>query len=265
MTATSVQTTVAQALHNVSYQTGSHQIIDDVSLEVKYGEVLALVGPNGAGKSTLLGLLAGDLHPTAGTVTLEGRDLTDWDTKELARIRAVLLQANQVAFSFTARDVIDMGRAPWIGTPESAEDEGAITQAIGLTDVGHLTGRTFPTLSGGEKARVSLARVIAQRTRIVMLDEPTAALDLRHQEDVLTIARNIAAQGRAVIVVLHDLSLSAAYADQIAILHQGQLAAIGHPDEVLTAKRVRDIYGTEVRIIHDPDTGRPIVLPRRSL
>src|SRR5699024_10324825 len=109
MTATSVQTAVAQALHNVSYQTGNHKMINEVSLEVNYGEVLALVGPNGAGKSTLLGLFAGDLHPTAGTVSLEGRDLADWDAKELARIRAVLLQANQVAFSFTARDVIEMG------------------------------------------------------------------------------------------------------------------------------------------------------------
>ena len=176
-----------------------------------------------------------------------------------------MLQSNQVAFSFTARDVIDMGRAPWIGTAESAADDEAITQAIDLTDVGHLTGRTFPTLSGGEKARVSLARVIAQRTRIVMLDEPTAALDLRHQEDVLTTARTIAAQGRAVIVVLHDLSLSAAYADRVAILDKGQLAAAGHPAEVLTAQRVRDIYGIQVRIIQDPDTGRPIVLPRRSI
>src|SRR5699024_774190 len=243
----------------------SHRIINDVSLDVNYGEVLALVGPNGAGKSTLLGLLAGDLHPTAGAVSLEGRDLADWDAKELARIRAVLLQSNQVAFSFTARDVIDMGRATWIGTVESAADDETITQAIDLTDVGHLTGRTFPTLSGGEKARVSLARVIAQRTRIVMLDEPTAALDLRHQEDVLTIARNLAAQGNAVIVVLHDLSLSAAYADQIAIMHNGQLAAHGHPTQVLTAQRVADIYGTKVRIMQDPDTGRPIVLPIRSL
>ena len=265
MTVTSIHTSVAQALHNVSYQTGSHRIINDVSLDVNYGEVLALVGPNGAGKSTLLGLLAGDLHPTAGAVSLEGRDLADWDAKELARIRAVLLQSNQVAFSFTARDVIDMGRAPWIGTAESAADDEAITQAIDLTDVGHLTGRTFPTLSGGEKARVSLARVIAQRTRIVMLDEPTAALDLRHQEDVLTTARTIAAEGRAVIVVLHDLSLSAAYADRVAILDKGQLAAAGHPAEVLTAQRVRDIYGIQVRIIQDPDTGRPIVLPRRSI
>lgn len=265
MTTTNTTTRTAQRLRNVSYQAGRHRIIDNVSLDVAYGEVLALVGPNGAGKSTLLGLLAGDLQPTAGEVLLDDKTLDDWDTKDLARVRAVLLQANQVAFSFTAQDVIEMGRAPWIGHPEAADDDVAITEAISLTDVAHLTGRTYPTLSGGEKARVSLARVIAQRTRIVMLDEPTAALDLRHQEDVLTIARNLAAQGNAVIVVLHDLSLSAAYADQIAIMHNGELAAHGHPSEVLTAQRVAEIYGTNVRIIQDPDTGRPIVLPIRSL
>lgn len=258
-------TTTALTLDAVSYQVGPHRIIDDVSLDVHYGQVLALVGPNGAGKSTVLGLLAGDIKPTAGAVSLDHRPLATWDSRELAQTRAVLLQANQVAFSFTAQDVIDMGRAPWIGTPQADRDEDAIAESIAVTDIEHLQQRSFPTLSGGEKARVSLARVLAQRTRIVMLDEPTAALDLRHQEEVLRIARQIASQGRAVIVVLHDLSLAAAYADTIAILHHGRLAACGAPQEVLTAERVEQIYGTAVRIIADPDTGRPVVLPRRHL
>ncbi|GAA2040057.1 hypothetical protein GCM10009720_20680 [Yaniella flava] len=158
-----------------------------------------------------------------------------------------------------------MGRAPWIGTSQAAEDEAAIAAAIAKTDVAHLTHRVFPTLSGGEKARVSLARILAQGTRIVMLDEPTAALDLRHQEEVLQIARAIALQGHAVIVVLHDLSLAAAYADTIAMIDHGQLAATGKPDQVLTERRIEEIYGTSVRIIADPDTQRPVVLPRREL
>lgn len=261
-----MQTTMtAMSLQGVSYQAGSHCIINDVSLDVPYGEVLALVGPNGAGKSTLLGLLAGDIVPTGGDVSLHDQPLAAWDATKLAQMRSVLLQANQVSFSFTAQDVIDMGRAPWIGTPHSSEDEEAIATAISLTDVAHLTHRTFPTLSGGEKARVSLARVLAQRTGIVMLDEPTAALDLRHQEEVLRIARAIATQNRAVIVVLHDLSLAAAYADHIAMLDHGALAAIGTPAEVLTAARVEEVYGAAVRIMEDLDTGRPIVLPRRTL
>lgn len=254
----------AQQLISASYRAGRIRIVDAVSMDVRYGEVLALVGPNGAGKSTVLGLLSGDISPTEGTVALDGRPLHEWDAKELARVRAVLLQANQVAFSFTAQQVIEMGRAPWMGTERADDDAAAIADAVAVTDVAHLTDRMFPTLSGGEKARVSLARVLAQETRIVLLDEPTAALDLRHQEEVLRISRRLAAAGKAVIVVLHDLSLAAAYADEIAILADGALAARGTPEEVLTAERIETVYGTPVRVMPDPDTGRPVVIPRRA-
>ncbi|MGI6877751.1 heme ABC transporter ATP-binding protein [Microbacterium sp. gxy059] len=247
------------------YRAGRATILDDIDLEVRGGEVLALVGPNGAGKSTLLGLLAGDVAPTSGDVALDGRPLPLWHPRELARRRAVLLQANQVAFSFTAQQVVEMGRAPWIGTERADDDPRAIDDAIAATDVAHLAGRMFPTLSGGEKARVSLARVLAQETQIVLLDEPTAALDLRHQEQVLRIARRLAAEGRAVVVVLHDLSLAAAYTDEIAVLAGGRLVARAAPAEVLTAERIEEVYGTPVRVIPDPGTGAPIVLPRREL
>lgn len=254
----------AQRLDSASYRIGGVNLVEGVSMDVRYGEVLALVGPNGAGKSTLLGLLAGDIAPSEGTVSLDDRVLEAWAPKHLARARAVLLQANQVAFSFTAQQVIEMGRAPWIGTDRSDDDSDAIDAAIAATDVSRLVARAFPTLSGGEKARVSLARVLAQDTRVILLDEPTAALDLRHQEDVLRIARGLATAGRAVIVVLHDLSLAAAYADEVAILAQGRLVAHGTPDEVLTAERVESVYNTPVRVFRDEDTGRPIIIPRRS-
>jgi iron complex transport system ATP-binding protein len=239
-------------------------ILEDISLDVRHGRVLALVGPNGAGKSTLLGLLAGDAPPTEGRIELDGRSMAAWSSAELARARAVLLQSNQVAFSFTVRQVVEMGRAPWLGTPQSEEDEAAIEAALAEADVVELAERAFPTLSGGERARASLARVLAQRTPILLLDEPTAALDLRHQEEVLRIARRHAAAGGAVVAVLHDLSLAAAYADEIAMMHRGRLVAVGSPAEVLTAERVAEVYGLEVRILPDPDTGRPIVLPRRA-
>ncbi|MFT4258427.1 heme ABC transporter ATP-binding protein [Microbacterium sp.] len=257
-------TVIAYRLDRVGYSAGAVRILEDVTLDIGYGRVLGLVGPNGAGKSTLLSILTGDAAPTTGTVTLDDRPLGGWDPVALSRARSVLLQANQVAFSFTAGQVIEMGRAPWIGTDRSDDDDRAIADAISEADVATLAGRAFPTLSGGEKARVSLARVLAQDTPVMLWDEPTAALDLRHQEDVLTIARRLAAQGRAVVVVLHDLSLAAAYADDIAIIHHGRLVATGAPEDVLTAGRIDEVYDTPVRVIPDPGTGKPLVIPIRA-
>jgi iron complex transport system ATP-binding protein len=257
-------TGTAFALRGVSYRIGDALILDDVSLEIPYGRVLALVGPNGAGKSSLLSILTGDARAYTGEVELQGRPLDAWSPRELSRTRAVLAQSNRVAFSFTAYEVVEMGRAPWIGTDRADDDDAAIGRSLAQADVRHLTSRGFPSLSGGEMARVSLARVLAQDTAVIMLDEPTAALDLRHQEDVLRIARTLAADGRAVIVVLHDLSLAGAYADDVAMINRGQMIASGPPAEILTEQRIRDVYETDVRVISDPDTGAPVILPVRS-
>jgi iron complex transport system ATP-binding protein len=162
-------------------------------------------------------------------------------------------------------DVVRMGRAPWAGTEREDEDEEAVRAAMAATEVTEFAGRPFSALSGGERARVALARVLAQRAPLLLLDEPTAALDLRHQEDVLRIARDLARAGRAVVVVLHDLSLAAAYADDIAMIAGGRLVASGPPADVLTEARIAEVYGTPVRIVTDADTGRPIVLPRRGV
>ncbi|RZT59504.1 iron complex transport system ATP-binding protein [Microcella alkaliphila] len=239
-------------------------ILHDVNLEVRTGEVLALVGPNGAGKSTLLGALSGELDYDHGTVLLDGKRLGDYRTIELARRRAVLNQASEVSFPFLVREIVAMGRNPWVRTPQFDDDEKAIAEAVRTADVGHLVERRFTALSGGERARVSLARVLAQRTEIVFLDEPTAALDLRHQEDVMRASLALARAGRAVVVVLHDLSLAAAYADRIGMLTGGTLAAIGTPNEVLTAERVGRAYGLGVRVYHPTPGSRPVILPLRD-
>ncbi|MBX9471980.1 heme ABC transporter ATP-binding protein [Microcella sp.] len=240
------------------------EILADIDLEVRTGEVLALVGPNGAGKSTLLSVLSGDLQPAAGTVELDGRPIGSFRPLELARRRAVLSQANVVSFPFRVIEIVQMGRSPWIRTAELADDQQAVLEAIRATDIEHLLGRRFTTLSGGEQARVSLARVLAQRTPVVFLDEPTAALDLRHQEDVMRLARELAGQGRAVVVVVHDLSLAGAYADRIALLDGGRLDAVGTPTEVMTADRVGRVYGLDVQIHRLGASDRPIVLPLRD-
>ena len=238
-------------------------VVRDVALTVRTGETLALVGPNGAGKSSLLAALAGDLPLTSGEVRVDGRPPGAWRPRELARLRAVLPQTAALAFPFTVEEVVRMGRAPWAGTAEEEADDEAVAQAMDATEVTPFAARPFSALSGGERARVALARVLAQRAPLLLLDEPTAALDLRHQELVLRVCREQAALGHAVAVVLHDLGLAAAYADRIAVLHEGRLAACGTPREVLDEELLGRVYRQPVEVLPHPRTGGPIVLPRR--
>ena len=238
-------------------------ILSGVAIDIRPGELLALVGPNGAGKSTLLSVLSGDVRPTHGVVEIGGRDIRTVRHLELARLRSVLTQENQVSFPFTVAEVVEMGRSPWERTGSRDDDERAVADAIRATDVSHLVTRRYTSLSGGEKARVSLARVLAQSTPVVFLDEPTAALDLRHQEDVMATAAALARDGRAVVVVVHDLSLAAAYADRVALIADGRLESVGTPAEVFTAERVERVYGLPVEVVSQ--SGRPVILPIRGV
>lgn len=255
---------VVCAAESVVLTRGGRNLLDGVSLDVRAGEVLALLGPNGAGKSTLLSLLSGDVAPDQGAVMFGGRKISDWSLIDLSRRRSVLLQDNQLLFPFTVHQVVEMGRAPWRRTPFEEEDNEAIAEAISAADIAHLGNRRVPSLSGGERARTAFARVMAGRTGVLMLDEPTAALDLGHQEAVLTLARDRARAGDAVLVVLHDLNLAAAYSDRIALLRDGQIAACDAPDQVLTAEIVSDVYRTPVEVIPHPITGQGIVMPKRA-
>ncbi|AXK37647.1 heme ABC transporter ATP-binding protein [Streptomyces armeniacus] len=256
-------TTVAAA-RGLSVRIGSRTVLNGVDLALSAGELLALVGPNGAGKSTLLGALAGDFAPGAGEVRLGGRRCADWSAPELALRRAVLPQAAELAFPFTVEEVVRMGRAPWAGTDAEDEDDEAVAAAMADTEVADFAARPFSALSGGERARVALARVLAQRAPVLLLDEPTAALDLRHQELVLRLCRARAAAGTAVAVVLHDLGLAAAYADRAAVLDEGRIALEGPPDGVFTAEALSRIYEQPVEIVQHPRTGARLVLPVRG-
>jgi iron complex transport system ATP-binding protein len=249
----------------VSVEIDGTQILADASISVQAGEVVALIGPNGAGKSTLLAALTGDQACTRGTIEVAGRPLADWKLKELSQQRAVLLQENGVFFPFTVEQVVEMGRAPWQRTPLDHDDDEAVDEAIRLTDIERFRLRQVPSLSGGERARSAFARVLAQRTGILLLDEPTAALDLRHQEDVLRLARQRAEAGDAVIVVLHDLNLAAAYADRMALLSAGRIVAQGTPQDVLTVERISEVYAQPVEVITHPVSGATIILPVRSM
>jgi iron complex transport system ATP-binding protein len=254
--------TVAQ-LQDVSVRLGRKRVLTEVSIDVRAGEVLAIVGPNGAGKSTALAALAGDVAPASGRVLLQGRPLPRWSPREAARQRAVLLQHSAVAFPFAAREVVRMGRAPWRGTPHEADDLIAVKEALQVMDAAHLAERNITALSGGEQARIALARALAQRTPLLLLDEPTAALDLRHAENTLGHLRHLAGAGAAVAVVLHDLNLAAAHADRVIVIDRGRVGADGPPRQVLTERVLSQCYGHPVDVVAHPRTGDPVVLARR--
>ena len=260
----------------VTVHLGGTPILTEVDLDLRRGEVTVLVGPNGAGKSTLFGVLAGDIAPLAGTVRIiagspaaggsASRELADVSAlrpKELSRRRAVQMQDSRLAFSFTARDAVEMGRAPWVGTPEEERDDEVIAAALAAGEATHLAPRQVPSLSGGERSRVAFARLLAQETEILLLDEPTAALDIRHQEHVIAAARGRARAGATVMVIVHDLSLAAAYADRIVLLEDGRVRAVGSPAEVLTAELLSEVYQHPVTVLTAPEGGELLIVPVR--
>lgn len=242
---------------------GERAILDGASIEVRTGEIHALVGPNGAGKSTLFGVLAGDVTPTSGSVVLDGAPIDGIRPQDLARARAVLLQENAVSFPFSAEQVVRMGRAPWARTGAAEDDDEIVAAAMASTEVLSLSARAVTSLSGGERARVALARVIAQSTGILLLDEPTAALDLKHHEDVMRLIRAQADSGVAVAIVLHDLNAALAHADRVTLLSAGRVAATGAAADVLTAERIESVYGQAVDVFPHPVTGVPLLTARR--
>jgi iron complex transport system ATP-binding protein len=239
-------------------------LLADVDLTLTAGQVLAVIGPNGAGKSTLLSLLAGDLAPTTGTVRLGDLPVRHAHPIAVARRRAVLPQQPRLSFPFTVTEVVEMGRAPWVGTDAEEDDERHIADALVAADMVAFAARRYPTLSGGEQARASFARVLAQHTGVLLLDEPTAALDLRHQEQVMAVARDCATAGVAVLAVLHDINLAAAHADRIAVLHEGRLVAFGTAADVLTEPLLEAVYQVPIDVFRHPVHGGLVVAPRRT-
>lgn len=249
---------------NVSCQIGSRSLLDQVSLTIEPGRVHAVLGPNGAGKSTLLKLLSGEQRCTKGQVLLEDRLISDWPALERARRRAVLPQSESLSFDFTVQQVVSLGRMPCILQTPARENE-IITAALEATGVAHLDGRIYPTLSGGERMRVQLARVLAQiweapaHPRYLLLDEPTASLDLAHQHSCLRIARQFAADGTGVLLVLHDPNLALSYADEVTLLCCGQIVAQGAPEQVLTQQNLERVYGVKIEILNSANTQKPFI------
>lgn len=249
---------------NLSFAIAGRPIVRNIDAVVRAGEVVALVGPNGAGKTTLFGLLAGDVEPTSGEVFLYGQPNQQWSRREMAMRRSVLPQHAAVSFPYLVEQIVWMGRAPWFGSSRMDDDEQFVEEAMAVTETRYFAYRQFQTLSGGERARVNLARTLAQSAQVLLLDEPTAALDLKHQEMVLRLLRARAAEGAACLVVLHDLGLAAAYGDRVIVLNNGRVEADGLPAEVMTEELLSRVYDQPIEVLPHPRSGLPWIVPVRQ-
>ncbi len=243
----------------LSVTLGGRQILSDVAIEARRGEFLAVIGPNGAGKTTLLKATAG-LVAASGAIMLGGAPLASLSRKQRALRLGYLPQGHVFHWPLSVLDVVGLGRLPrGAGADLSEDDRRAVERAMAETGVTGFASRTVMTLSGGERARVALARVLATEADLILADEPTASLDPRYQLVVLDILKRHAANG-AVVAVLHDLSLAAGYADRLVILDEGRVAAVGSPREVLTEARIAEVFGVRAEIL-DRD-GVTVVIPR---
>ncbi len=255
---------------NIGFDVGGRALVDGVSLQVQPGRLTAILGPNGAGKSTLLRLLAGDLKPTRGVISLDGRPMAQMCAANLARRRAVVPQTSVLAFPFSVREVVAMGQTVPRFARSARHGDALIATAMDRVGVAHLAERAYPSLSGGERQRVHLARALCQLeatgfeqpSGILMLDEPTASLDLAHQLQVLQELRRGCNAGLAVVAILHDVNLAARYSDHVILMVRGRTTAAGSPCDVLSDALLSHAYGCMVATNTPPDPGVPYVLPQ---
>ncbi len=248
---------------SVSFSYGARAAVDGVTLAARAGELVGLVGPNGAGKSTLVRLVAGLLAPAAGEVRLAGLAPHSAPRRVVAQMCALVPQEPRVAWPFTVREAVMMGRAPRQGLLALPDryDQGAVQGALEACDLVHLAGRRLDALSGGERRRVFFARALAQEPRVLLLDEVTAFLDLGHQVAAMRMAQVAARGGLCVVAVLHDLNLAAAACDRLVVLSGGRVVAEGRPADVLTEERVREVWEVPVWRGENAATGAVVVLP----
>lgn len=238
-------------------------VVDGVSLSLGAGELLGIIGPNGSGKSTLLRLLSGVLRAASGAVHVHGRPLPDLSPRERSRAIAVVPQDTQVEFPFSVTEVVLMGRSPHLRgfALEGDRDMAVARRAMQRTGVLDLAHRSIHELSGGERQRVVLARALAQQAGILLLDEPAAFLDIRHEVEIYDLLREVQAEGTSILTVLHDLNLAALYCDRVALLKAGRLVRVGTPAEVITYATLTEVYETEVYVDVNDVTGAVNVLP----
>jgi len=251
------------AIESLTFNYGINPALKDISLSVQPGEILAVVGPNGAGKTTLVRAASGLLQPNSGRVLVAGTDISQLTESQRARYLAVVPQARKLPPAYTVWHTVMLGRTPylsWLGQP-GKKDRQSTLWAMERTQTLPFADCRIDELSGGEQQRVLLARALAQQTPILLLDEPTAHLDLQHQIGILALLRELVdEQGLTVLMALHDLNLVSLYADRVALLVKGSLRDLGTPREVLTPQQLSEVYQTPLHVIPHPDYDTPLVL-----
>lgn len=251
-------------INQLSVTYGSKMILKNISLTAHASQVLAVVGPNGAGKSTLIKASSGVLPAKSGRICVAGKDIARLNAAKRARMIAVVPQARSLPSAYSVYQAVLLGRTPhidWLGHPK-LHDHQQVTQALELTHTLDLSERRIGELSGGEQQRVLLARAIAQQTPVLLLDEPTTHLDLKHQTNFLNLIRKLAVEQKlAVMLVIHDLNLGSLYSDRVALIMDGQIQAIGAPKEVLNEANLQKVYQIPVHIMKHPDYNAPLILP----
>jgi iron complex transport system ATP-binding protein len=259
-------TDLAFSLDQVRYTPDHTLILADVSLDVSHGHWIGILGPNGAGKSTLLRIMAGVLPASSGIILFEGQALEQWSTRERAKQLAFLPQRTDLSFPFRVREVVAMGRTPYLERwqNESEADERIVEQTMALTEISRLADRNVLTLSGGEFQQVMLARALAQQPTFLLLDEPTTGLDLRHQFEVVDVLTTLVQQGVTIITVLHDLNMAASACASVVLLKSGRVYAAGPPQDILTVEAIRAVYGVDVALGENPETGALQIIPLRA-
>lgn len=232
---------------NLNFSYGDSQVVDDVSLSSRTGQILGLIGPNGSGKTTLLRMLYGSLKPTDGDVQLNGRSLRSWSSQKIAQQIAVVVQHIEGETMLTTEEMVLLGRTPYHRSfsRTTKHDRQLASRALERVGATTLAARPFSALSGGERQRVLIARALAQEAEILLMDEPTNHLDVRYQHEILHLVRSLQA---TTVVVLHDLNLAAQYCDELILLDHGKVHAVGPPDEVLTVNNIETVYQIATRL-----------------
>lgn len=250
-------------VQNISLSYGRRQVVKDLTFCLKTGELVGLIGPNGCGKTSIIKTLSRILHPDSGQIFLDGKKLQRMSRSDLARQIGVVPQNPLLPDAFTVAELVLLGRNPHLGwlCSESQSDLAIVRSAMERTGISHLAERRLGELSGGERQRVTIARVLAQEPRAILLDEPTANLDISHQIEVLDLIKSLCQEKKlAVLIAIHDLNLAAQYCDRLILLGEGRIYAEGSPQEVITAANIKNVYAADSSVYPHPENKLPVVL-----